>query len=862
MSELPPYIRDADQSPPPPPEAVTGQAGRAAVSPPQESALPLSGGGAPPIPQPQLGPNVVRQPGHIPYVQPYEPPPGAGGDQPAPTRALATPSSPSGIPVGPITQADYDRIAPRPAAPPAQGTLTPPDRGDYGGGNDPPPAAALPVTPGPGGTAAVQSPEPAKTQATPPPKQPAPEDKPLATTPGAAALPQPEVSSAPFKGTIPVSGFNWLANKQPEVFNTIAGIGQRFGVSTERLIQHARMESELNLNVSDGAAGEQGPFQILPKTQKYLQDKYLRGQQLDPKTWEGGATLAALKVRECDQRGADSYASVACYNGGGEGAKEYAAKFFSDKKSSDHSSMNFGDLEKPNGGSTMTANGVVKAFRSGPDAGMRYLVDTSSRGSSMSDAWQQAQSSLLEHFVGKGDMDGAEKAQDFIMRQAFMGSNTHLMGAAASLERGDGMMAAQQLAKAHAFFPDGTAGRFMTNGREVFGVRLDETTSKPMGQPFNISAQDVRAQLRVTGNPMTFAKFLTDQQKAAAEIRLHNAQAGYQEARPAIELLKEQGRSTRLGSTQAAAEQLTHLRNMYADRRQLEALNAAAASKAGEKDPETAAQLDKFMADNFAPGTWEVPAGIKPESQAAFIGKRNQLARGLKANSPKMSMDPGLVKDVADKVMNGAYTLIPSVDQNNIANNGFFVADGKTLQRIPGDIVLDTPTGELLTGKTHPARRPPPQQQGGVANSASASGAAQDGSATGASLARYTDPSSNARLGGRSSVEGVGSALTQRIHTLYAAMPPEIQRRFGIISGYRDAARQREVNPKVTHSQHGSGTGPAGTGRAVDLRDDPVVLNWIHQNGPRVAGVGFPLWNDPKERNHLEMVDPHGRRLS
>jgi len=634
-----------------------------------------------------------------------------------------------------------------------------------------------------------------------------------------------------------MNGYNFLANKQPEVFNTIASIAQRFSVTPERLIQHARMESELNLNVPDGSKGEQGPFQIEPKTQTYLQDKYLGGRQVDPKTWEGGATLAALKVRECDQRGADSYASVACYNGGGDLSKVYAAEYFSDKKSKDYSKLNFGDLDKPDHGSTMTANGAVKAARAGPDQFQKYIVDTSPRGLSMTDGWQHVQSLLMEHFILKGDMDGAEKAQDFVMRQAFMGSNMHLMGAAAALERGDGMLAAQQLAKAHAFFPDGTAGRFMTNGKEVFGVRLDEATGKPLGSPFQITAQDARAQLQVTGNPMTFAKFLTDQQKAAADIRLHNAQAGYQEARPAIEAGKEYGRNVRGAETRAAAENLTHLRNLYADRRQLEALNAAAASKAGEKDPETAAQLDKFMTDLSA--NWPVPEGIKPEAQPTYIAKRNQLARGLKTNSPKMSMDPELVKDTASKILNGAYTLIPSVDQNNITNNGFFVADGKTLQRIPGDFVLDTPTGELLTGKIHPARRAPPQQQGAAPSGGGGGGG-------GGALATYA--TGNAVPGGRSSVTGVGADLTQRVQAMMQVMPPELARRFAIISGYRDAARQREVNPGVTNSRHMHG-------KAIDLAGDPEVLGWINANG-RPFGLGFPLNRDPKERNHLEMVDP------
>lgn len=117
----------------------------------------------------------------------------------------------------------------------------------------------------------------------------------------------------------------------------------------------------------------------------------------------------------------------------------------------------------------------------------------------------------------------------------------------------------------------------------------------------------------------------------------------------------------------------------------------------------------------------------------------------------------------------------------------------------------------------------------------------------------------NAAPGGRSSVEGVGEEMARRITAMAEAMPPEIRARFQIISGYRDAARQREVNPGVTHSRHGSGTGPPGTGMAVDLGNDPVVLDWIDRNPQH--GLGFPLKHMRNEQNHLEMIDQLGGRV-
>ena len=105
----------------------------------------------------------------------------------------------------------------------------------------------------------------------------------------------------------------------------------------------------------------------------------------------------------------------------------------------------------------------------------------------------------------------------------------------------------------------------------------------------------------------------------------------------------------------------------------------------------------------------------------------------------------------------------------------------------------------------------------------------------------------NARLGQPSSVEGVKDIFADRIKTMVGDMPPNIAQKFGIISGFRDAARQHEVNPRVTNSRH-------MYGMAVDTVDDPDVLNWINNTNGKY-GVDYTLRHLPGEQNHLEMVE-------
>jgi hypothetical protein len=117
----------------------------------------------------------------------------------------------------------------------------------------------------------------------------------------------------------------------------------------------------------------------------------------------------------------------------------------------------------------------------------------------------------------------------------------------------------------------------------------------------------------------------------------------------------------------------------------------------------------------------------------------------------------------------------------------------------------------------------------------------------------------NAIPGGLSSVEGVSPIFAQRVQKMVAAMPPEIAQRFKIISGFRSAERQAQVNPGVTHSRH-TGTGEPGSGIAVDLQSDPMVLAWINQHPEH--GLGFPLKHMPNEQNHMEMLDDQGGRYA
>ena len=111
----------------------------------------------------------------------------------------------------------------------------------------------------------------------------------------------------------------------------------------------------------------------------------------------------------------------------------------------------------------------------------------------------------------------------------------------------------------------------------------------------------------------------------------------------------------------------------------------------------------------------------------------------------------------------------------------------------------------------------------------------------------------NAIPGGLSSVEGVNPEFARRILRMYQDMPPNIQAKFNILSGFRSPARQAQVNPAVKDSQHSHGY-------AVDTTKDPEVVAWVNATGGKY-GVNYPLTGMRHEENHLEMVVPGGGRM-
>lgn len=317
-----------------------------------------------------------------------------------------------------------------------------------------------------------------------------------------------------------------LAEHDPARRAEVDQIAQSEGISPQRLAAHWHQESGFAYNAPDGKAGEKGPVQILPSTAKDFNDH----GNLDVSNPHDNLRIAGKLIRSLDdQFGKDSVSSVMAYQGGAGSANDIAAN--PDQADAHHpNTMAYARSMFPGydiGGKSATPGGKVdpselvkNGVQQGPDGLLKYVVQ-SAPGMNMTDAWQHAEGSLVRAFAMKGDMVGAQHARDFMLQMSHQGSNMHLMAAHQAMVNGDTTGAAQHLAAAHAFFPDGTMGQFgVDKSGNLWGQRMDEhNPGQVMGQSFRVTPDGIAAMLNQTQDPQQYLKMMMEQRQNAATAR-------------------------------------------------------------------------------------------------------------------------------------------------------------------------------------------------------------------------------------------------------------------------------------------------------------------------------------------------------
>lgn len=443
--------------------------------------------------------------------------------------------------------------------------------------------------------------------------------------------------------------YAWFAKNDPVIKGWIDNAAQVTGVSRERLAAHKWAESRTGRTSPRGAAGEIGIMQFMPATWKMVDPK----GELDPNDGQQAMYLAGTYINQLDSRhGKDSPLSIARYNGSGPKARAYARRILGE--SVPDSMFN----EEP---SRVNLRDAVQAGKEGgPDGFLRYTVQAAPRSLTMSDKWRHVEGLLVQAMIRKGDIKGAQAARDFVMQMAFTGTNQQLMAAHRALSSGDGVRAAQHLAKSHAFFPDGTVGEFKSDGKNVFATRVDEDDpSLSMGQA-PITADTIAGMLNQTNDPQQFLKTVREQQEHTANLRYKQIHGDYfaqmMQLKPqemaldfAAKRQAEQGRQQRHQEKQALEQVKLDQQKQLFEAGQDRIDNRTLLKAAGTGNN---AALDKSLADIYDPerATDRSPTGLSD------FGREAHIARILAQNGTDLTN----ARLIAQRVNKGEYAFAMS----------------------------------------------------------------------------------------------------------------------------------------------------------------------------------------------------------
>lgn len=337
--------------------------------------------------------------------------------------------------------------------------------------------------------------------------------------------------------------YAWFQKNDPTIAGWIDNAAQATGASPERLAVHKWLESGKHQVSGRGRDGEIGVMQIMPSTWRRLDPK----GEFDPDNGQQAMMLAGTLINRLDaDYGKDTPLSVARYNGSGPRAAAYARRALpgaipDSAFDEDPSRVTKHDL-------------IMAAHQGGPDAVLKYMVEATPRNFTMDDRWRNVEATLVQASLAKGDVAGAQAARDFVTSLAHTGTNQHLMAAHQALQAGQGTTAAQHLAAAHAFFPDGTMGRFYSDGQGVYAERVDENNPSISHGKSPITPDAIAGLLNQTSSPEGYLKMVMEQQKASAQNRLAQTHGDYYTQLPGIKAAQMANQSAI-----AAAHDSTHI---------------------------------------------------------------------------------------------------------------------------------------------------------------------------------------------------------------------------------------------------------------------------------------------------------------
>lgn len=459
----------------------------------------------------------------------------------------------------------------------------------------------------------------------------------------------------------------WLQKNDPEGYQWVMDAIKAEGgnaVFPEQLAAHWYNESHFGRTSVNSYAGAMGPMQFMPDTYKTMDPH----GQYDVRKAPDALKLAArfLKHLAVDEGlGAGSFATNYAYWRGGPKARSLQADFDGTiarqpKEISDNIARFYPglqltkDLAPGDGsGSSYRDNYREVAQAQTPDEILNIVATTGPTGMGMTDRWMQLEGAMVAAAIAHGNFDAVPHITDWVAQISHQGAVSNLISAYNMLDQGNGVGAAGALARAYAFFPDGTSGRFGTSANgTVLAQQFSEGTGQAMGKPFVISKEHIANKILELQHPRDYLDALQKHQKTNADITKELSLAQYYKDQPE---LKREGLELR---KQLQDERLA----AAADRQRLDLEHKAAATKAKDEanaaeEARSGGEVDTAYRDRMkdarqaiadAEASKDQEAITKAHNEHTRLSQEAQISRELRISSTHGGAQ--LVGPAADKL--------------------------------------------------------------------------------------------------------------------------------------------------------------------------------------------------------------------
>lgn len=171
----------------------------------------------------------------------------------------------------------------------------------------------------------------------------------------------------------------------------------------------------------------------------------------------------------------------------------------------------------------MSPQGAIRAVdQGGPDGLLTYFSRNGRPGATPQQNFDLLSQLTANMMMLKGNPEGALHAEEYYFRLQHRGAVQNTMKALTAYNTGDLQSAAQLLARAHAFVPDGAVVGFTVAGNQIIGQRYSDDSHQKIGNSFTVNASDIRAASAQVSDPVQFHT-LMNQERVTNGNLIHQA---------------------------------------------------------------------------------------------------------------------------------------------------------------------------------------------------------------------------------------------------------------------------------------------------------------------------------------------------